>query len=157
MPDAPVRRGPGVAVRVRFVIPIWMIPYTRGSRLQFEAVVDLVVDHPALDIGYVSWAGRQAAALGGRDSASIDNFGQRASICPLENPVAGSELMPLVRTLALSVVLVATSGDTVLSAAYRCPYCPRGAGATSGHANMDPHHRPEITQQTCDNNWIEPV
>lgn len=65
--------------------------------------------------------------------------------------------MPLVWVSVLSALPVGMLQNTVLSVAYRYPYCPRGAGATSGHANMDPHHRPEITQQTCDNNWIEPV
>lgn len=65
--------------------------------------------------------------------------------------------MPLGRVFVLSGLPVAKLGHTVLSVAYRYAYWLRGAGATSGHANMDPHHRPEITQQTCDNNWIGPV
>lgn len=65
--------------------------------------------------------------------------------------------MPLGRIFVLYAWSTKTFGNTVLSVSYRYPYCPRGAGATSGHANMDPHHRPEITQQTCDKNWIEPV
>lgn len=79
-------------------IPIWMSISTRDNRLQFEAIVDLGVDHWC---SILSWAGRQAA-LDDRDSARIENFGQRASICPEENPVEGSELMPLIRVLALS-------------------------------------------------------
>lgn len=65
--------------------------------------------------------------------------------------------MPLGAILVLCARSIYTCDNTVLSVAYRYWYCPRAAGATSGHANMDPHHRPEITQQTCDNNWIEPV
>lgn len=65
--------------------------------------------------------------------------------------------MPLGQVAALSCLGTKTDMRTVLSVAYRCPYGPTGAGATSGHANLDPHHRPEITQQTCDSNWIEPV
>lgn len=83
---------------VYFRVQIWMTISTRDKRLQFEAIVDLGVDHWCL---ILSWAGRQAA-LDGRDSARIGNFGQRASICPEENPVEGSELMPLVRVLVLS-------------------------------------------------------
>lgn len=75
-----------------------MIISTRDNRLQFEAIVDLGVDHWCSILG---WAGRQAA-LDDRDSARIENFGQRASICPEKNPVEGSELMPLGGAFVLS-------------------------------------------------------
>ena len=88
-----------------------MIIPTTDNRLQFEAIVDLGADHwPWI----LSWVGSQGAQ-DDRDSARIEKFGQRASICPEQNLVGGSDLMPLGRIFVLSC----PTTETVLGRCYR--------------------------------------